>query len=768
MRYRAFISYSHDDARWARWLIRKLEAYRVPSRLVGTVGEHGPIGPTLGAFFRDREELSASGDLGATLRTALAESQALVVVCSPAAARSRWVNAEVETFRASGRGDRVLCFVIDGEPGSSDDASECFPPAMRSIGASGEPAEPMAADARPHADGREAAFLKLVAGLLGVPYDVLAQREAQRRNKRLVAVATASLAGMAIALSLAFTAYVARNDAQRRQAQAEDIVGFMLGDLREKLTTVGRLDLMRTVDDKATVYFATLDPRDLSDRALEEQARSLTGIGQVRLEEGNHAEATAAFVEAHARSSALLARAPQDGQRLFDLAQAEYWIGFVAFSQNRYDDAGTWLRRYRDSAIRLAAMDPGNMKWQLEAAYGHQNVATLDERLGRYAEAEEAIGKELVLYRRWVEQHPDDTALRAEHANATSWLGRLAMNQGRLTQAADLYAQEVEAYTAIRKLEPDNTRWVKDWIIARRLLTGAQASLGQLAEASAGVDEATELARGLTRQDPSNHRWQVLLGQCLWWRATLDASSQRGGSAAAEAEELLAKAHATAPHDATALLWLAKTHTHMGQRALAKNDLHSARQWLSRSRASVEPAWRASSSEQLRLVLATTETLLGDVDQRTNNVLAAEEAWKRSERLLLEDSTEVLPFERIDPLVRVLAHQSRMDEARPHLHRLAASGYQPLQPWPAPPPIPSQRATEPADRAPTPGSASLLEPRPCLAIPTSASMSATGRRNPATATPPHRTTVRTATDTPAGQSPRMMAPWSNTGAARMS
>src|SRR3970040_3138475 len=103
---------------------------------------------------------------------------------------------------------------------------------------------------------------------------------------------------MGIDLALAARAYVARNDAQRRQAQAEDILGFMLGELRQKLTTVGRLDLMGAVDAKATAYFATLDPRDLSDRALEEQARSLTGIGQVRLDAGNHDAALAAFREA--------------------------------------------------------------------------------------------------------------------------------------------------------------------------------------------------------------------------------------------------------------------------------------------------------------------------------------------------------------------------------------------------------------------------------------------------------------------------------------
>ena len=45
--------------------------------------------------------------------------------------------------------------------------------------------EPLAADARREGDGRERAFLKLVAGLLGIGYDALARREAQRRQPQL-------------------------------------------------------------------------------------------------------------------------------------------------------------------------------------------------------------------------------------------------------------------------------------------------------------------------------------------------------------------------------------------------------------------------------------------------------------------------------------------------------------------------------------------------------------------------------------------------------
>lgn len=686
MRYRAFLSYSHADAHWARWLLRKLENYRVPSRLVGTPGIDGPIPARLGAMFRDRDELPSAGDLSSTIREALDASSTLVVVCSPAAAHSQWVNAEVETFRSTGRGTRVLCFIVDGDPGSRDPTFDCFPPALLQPDAHGVQREPLAADARAAGDGRERAFLKLVAGLLGLGYDTLAQREAQRRNRKLAIIAATSLAGMAIALALAATAYVARNDAQRRQAQAEDILGFMLGDLREKLTTVGRLDLMRAVDSKATNYFATLDPRDLSDRALEEQARSLTGIGQVRLDEGNHDAAMTAFREAHARSTALRARQPDNGQRLFDLAQAEYWIGFVALQQGRYDDAELWLRKYRDSAVTLAAMDRNNFDWQKEVAYGHHNLAVLDEKRGRYAEAEDAMRAGLALYRLWVQQRPDDSALRYEAANITSWLGSLALDQGRLLDAETLFTDQLRALEHNRRAEPENTRWKKEWADALFLLAEAQTRRGRWIEARTGIRDATVLIETLARQDPSNHDWQTVLGLCHLWQSQLDAALSPGTDAgqARAAEALLATAHAAEPKDQRVLRGLAATRNMLAQFALVQGDAVAARKQLARARALLDPAWKTRPSNALRAVLVDTLVLDGEAAQLAGDGAAADAAWIQAQQLLLADTADPVPFAHLDPLVRALQHLGRDEQAQPLRQRLADAGYKPLRPWPVP------------------------------------------------------------------------------------
>lgn len=192
-RYWAFISYSHDDRGWARWLHRKLESYRVPRRLVGRRGAAGAVPRRLYPIFRDRDELPSSADLGGVVHRALRESRFLIVICSNRSAGSRWVNEEVEAFKKLGREDRVLCFKI------GDDSPGCFAPALlQHYDADGAPTgratEPLAADAAPGADGREGALIKLIAGMLGVGYDELRRRERRRRLLQNGAAACAALA----------------------------------------------------------------------------------------------------------------------------------------------------------------------------------------------------------------------------------------------------------------------------------------------------------------------------------------------------------------------------------------------------------------------------------------------------------------------------------------------------------------------------------------------------------------------------------------------
>lgn len=187
LHYRAFISYSHADEAWAKWLHQSLERYAVPARLRRLKGnDERPLPRRLLPVFRDRDELPSAAELGAVIQAALRESEALIVICSPRAARSRWVNEEVRTFKAQGRAQKVFALIVDGQPHAVDAAEECFPAAItQAFDTEGHliplRVEPIAADARASGDGRRKALLKIIAGLLGVGFDDLVQRERQRQ-----------------------------------------------------------------------------------------------------------------------------------------------------------------------------------------------------------------------------------------------------------------------------------------------------------------------------------------------------------------------------------------------------------------------------------------------------------------------------------------------------------------------------------------------------------------------------------------------------------
>jgi WD40 repeat protein len=200
LRYRAFISYSHVDAQWGKWLHSAIEAYRPPARARAGTARIRPV-------FRDDEESAASPDLAAAISKALEQSDALVVICSPHSARSKWVNKEIGEFKALGRESRIFGIIVDGKP--YDPTNNCFPPNFLSVEVTHEPGtkalEPLAIDVRVY--GRHDTMLKVVSGLLNISYDVLKRRDRQRAIRRVIIASSAMIVLFSVyAASLFFQA----------------------------------------------------------------------------------------------------------------------------------------------------------------------------------------------------------------------------------------------------------------------------------------------------------------------------------------------------------------------------------------------------------------------------------------------------------------------------------------------------------------------------------------------------------------------------------
>ena len=523
--YRAFISYSHHDKAWGAWLHKALETYRVPPRLVGRRTAHGVIPPRLTPVFRDREELASATDLDREVNGALAQSENLIVICSPAAAASRWVNEEVLAYKRMGRSERIFCLIVDGvrdaRAMTGRGAAECFCPALRfRLDAKGNltsrRSEPIAADARRGNDGKADAKLKLIAGMLGVGFDTLKQREQHRKMQRMAAVTALALAVMSATSALAVAALasrhaavVAQTAAERRQRQAEDLVGFMLGDLNDKLDQMQRLDIIQSVNDKAMTYFASLPPTDVSDTALSQRAKALEKIGMVRMGSGNLAGALEAF-SASARISSILALAkPEDAERQVAHSRTLAFIGLVHWKQGQLVDAQRDFEQTLAALRKLAVRPRPDASVLFQLTLLDNNLGHVHEARGQPQAASAYYRERLDLSRRLVAAEPDNNDYASLLGNVHSDLGRLALQRGDLLGAIAEYQSDDAIQTRLSGKDRNDNVQLENMLVARANLGRVLALAGENALGTARLQEAVDTATQLTRFEPDNTSFRL-------------------------------------------------------------------------------------------------------------------------------------------------------------------------------------------------------------------------------------------------------------------
>ncbi len=478
--YRAFLSYSHRDAQWADWLHRSLETYRPPKGLVGTSTAVGPVPRRLIPIFRDREELASATELGTVINAALEDSACQIVICSPDAARSRWVNKEILAFKRLGREDRIFSLIVSGEPNASGhvgrEAEECFPPALRfHLGPDGElsdaPVEPVAADVRPGKDGKNRAKLKLVAAVLGVGFDVLRRREQQRRNRRLFVAACAATCGMVLTSALATYALIQRALAQRQTARAEkeadaalQTTNFLIGLFRLADPSEARGSTV-TAREMLNTAAVRVDAELAKQPAI--QARLLQTLGTVYTGLGLYREAQPLLNRSLAMARALPEADPlvlSDG--LNDLAEL----------QDLQADYATAEKAYREAIARIGQR-PKDRLSQITLAnslYGLGNVLRSE---GRYAEAARSFRAALALQRRLYGDKHGDVARTLEYLALT------LDDDGDLKGALPIMRSAVSTQRELRGERPHPA------------LAQAIGDLGSLLEENGDYDESERMYR---------------------------------------------------------------------------------------------------------------------------------------------------------------------------------------------------------------------------------------------------------------------------------
>ena len=182
----AFISYNHKDVKWAKWLQKNLENYKLPTEIHNEFEDSRFIRPV----FRDQTDLN-TGVLGNVLRDNLEASKFLIVLCSPNSAKSEWVSKEVQSFIEWGRLDSIIPLIVDGQPNCYNPDLECFPRYLKEYTSAHPEAELLGVSIAEV--GPEKAFIRVVSKMLGVSFDTLWKRHERARRQRIFLITATTL-----------------------------------------------------------------------------------------------------------------------------------------------------------------------------------------------------------------------------------------------------------------------------------------------------------------------------------------------------------------------------------------------------------------------------------------------------------------------------------------------------------------------------------------------------------------------------------------------
>jgi WD40 repeat protein len=338
MPFDGFISYSHAaDGRLAPAVQRGLHRLARPWHRRRALW-----------IFRDQTGLAVTPGLWSSIQTAMDGSQYFVLLASPEAANSPWVNKEIEHWVATKSPQRILPVLTDGEwrwdnsAGDFSDDSTAVPDALRGVFAE----EPLYLDLRwarddLHLSLRHARFrdsiAQLAAPMHGVSKDELESEDVRqhRRARRLWSAATATLVVLALVASMtgmmavrnAGLANASAVEARKQQQIATEQRGSAERAAAESLR---QQEFAQTQEERAQAAadetrrqeLLAAEQRELADEAAadaaeqEEIARRHEQNAQQQQELADEAESRAQRQEKLAREQQRLAReAAEDARR---------------------------------------------------------------------------------------------------------------------------------------------------------------------------------------------------------------------------------------------------------------------------------------------------------------------------------------------------------------------------------------------------------------------------------------------------------------------
>jgi tetratricopeptide (TPR) repeat protein len=510
---------------------------------------------------------------------------------------------------------------------------------------------------------------------------ILDKPQRQRRQRLRFAASAFVFVFLLIVLAvvswLAVRAERAHREADQRRAQAESLIGFMLGDLREKLESVNRLDILDAAGDRSLAYFAGVPESRLTNDELSYRISAILQIGEVRYAQGDLPAALQAFRQARALAVSLVARNPGNQAWQSGFLEADSWAAQILLDQGKPDEAlPMWRENVRLTEAQLR-LRPHDLNWVHRLAVAHHNLGTLLENRGDLDGALQSYRDSLALARDLAAAKPGDLDIQAEIAGTLAFVSNCLERQGDLASAL----KERRAYVAIQerlaaKAPRDPVRRF-DQAVARGFLAGLLATLGDRQAARGLYESGLATVADLAAHDPENTEWQRWLAafhSALGALAVADGDPARALEPLGKACRLLEPLVKKAPTVADWRLQLGVCHSRMATAletlapARARSEARAAREILA-------PLLEGQPDEPTRGVIAEAEVVRGRIEAALGSREEARKAWEQALAILAPAPRPLTHWKVLAPWAQALLQLDRAAEARPAVERLDKMGY---------------------------------------------------------------------------------------------
>ena len=238
-----------DDEKWAKWLKRRIENYRIPVetvvRLRGDEEEDARRVADATAADAHSVPKRLSVALGESEYTSFSDAaRCLIVICSPRGARSGKVREYVKLFVDEKREDYIIPFIIDGAP-VGEEERVCYPPAL----------SPAVLGVTLSDGTKEEALIRIISALLGVKYSQLYQRHLIERRRFVVRALAGATALLVAVVALAAWAVSAEISSARRREESDSLARFLLEEMSDKSDSGMPAGIRSMIDKRLSEYY---------------------------------------------------------------------------------------------------------------------------------------------------------------------------------------------------------------------------------------------------------------------------------------------------------------------------------------------------------------------------------------------------------------------------------------------------------------------------------------------------------------------------------